>query len=80
MPRGATIRQTKLGEVLRKWRLMSDLTLEKAAKEMGISHIALHRLERGKPVPGAAFSDVLAWLLDSEDNGTEEKSCPPATR
>lgn len=53
----------KLGEVIRRWRKMSDLGVREAAKEIGVSHGTLSRIERGFPMDGATLARVLKWLL-----------------
>ena len=58
--------QMKLGEVLRKWRKMSELDLRSAAKLMSIDAATLLRIERGHPPNGQTFMKVLIWLFDNE--------------
>lgn len=53
----------KLGDVIRKWRKMSDIGIRDAAKEIGISHGTLSRIERGEPMQGDTLAKILMWLL-----------------
>lgn len=53
----------KLGRVINKWRLMSELTLRQAAKQIGIPHCTLMRLEMGHSPRAETLREVLAWLL-----------------
>lgn len=55
---------TNLGDVLRKWRVMSDLDQRGAARRLGISASSLCRLEKGDVRPDAeTFLKLLAWLI-----------------
>lgn len=53
----------RLGTVLRKWRLMNELSLRDAAKEIGIPFVTLMRLEHGYDPLGRTLRVVLNWLL-----------------
>jgi transcriptional regulator with XRE-family HTH domain len=53
----------KLGDILRKWRLMSDLTVRDAAKEIGISSPTLSRIEQGISMDGTTLAKILRWML-----------------
>jgi len=53
----------KLGEVLKKWRRMSDIGVREAAKEIGISHGTLSRIERGEAMDGNTLAKILVWLV-----------------
>lgn len=53
----------RIGELIRKWRLMSEIDLRSLAKEIGIGHSTLYRIERGEKCDSRALSKVLAWLL-----------------
>ena len=56
----------RLGEVIRKWRMMSELTIRDAAAMIGISATTLHRFESGDDVDGRALIAVLKWLVAHE--------------
>lgn len=53
----------KIGDVLRRWRLLSDLTLQKASREIGIPIPTLSRIEHGEKMDGETLAKVLVWLL-----------------
>lgn len=53
----------RLGEVIRKWRKMSDVGIRDISSEIGISHGTLSRIERGEPMEGETLAKVLHWLL-----------------
>lgn len=55
----------KLGEVLKKWRRMSDIGVREAAKEIGVSHGTLSRIERGEAMDGNTLAKILRWLLQA---------------
>jgi transcriptional regulator with XRE-family HTH domain len=56
----------KLGEVLRKYRVMNELTLREVGKEIGIGAATLMRLEQGHVPDGTTLAKVLQWLLASQ--------------
>lgn len=53
----------KLGEVLRRWRLMAERDLRDVGAEIGISAATLMRIEQGRIPDGKPLAKVLAWLL-----------------
>jgi transcriptional regulator with XRE-family HTH domain len=56
----------RLGEVLRRWRKMSDMGIREAAAEIGVSHGTLSRIERGEEMSGSTLAKVLGWLTARE--------------
>ena len=72
----------RLGEVLRKWRVMSEMDLRQASKKIGIAHSTLLRLEEGKlPPHGETVVKLIVWLLEDEranDNSQAEQPVPRA--
>lgn len=57
----------KLGEVLRRWRRMSDLTVREAADQIGVPFATLSRVEQGEQMEGRTLAKILCWLLSRED-------------
>lgn len=53
----------RIGIVLKRWRLMGEMDLRTAAKQIGIGHTTLMRIENGKMPDGQTLSILLAWLL-----------------
>ncbi len=53
----------KLGEVLKKWRTMSDIGIRQVAKDIGISAATLSRIERGESMDGRTLALIQAWLF-----------------
>lgn len=51
-----------LGEVLRKWRRMSDLTVRQAAAEVGLSVATFSRIERGESMDARTLATIFTWL------------------
>lgn len=62
----------KLGTVIRKYRVNSELSLREVGKEIGIGAATLMRLEQGRDPDGQTLAKVLAWLFTAED-GTRAK-------
>lgn len=52
----------RIGEIIRKWRLMSELDLRTVGKQIGISAATLMRLEQGRDTDAATMFKVLAWM------------------
>lgn len=52
----------KLGNVIHKWRVSSDVTIRPLSKEIGVSPATLHRFESGKPIDSGTFAKILVWL------------------
>lgn len=61
----------KLGTVIRKYRVNSELSLREVGKEIGISAATLMRLEQGRDPDGQTVAKVLAWLFTNEDEEME---------
>ena len=53
----------RIGPVLRRWRIVEEVTLRKMAAEIGTSAATLCRLEKGENVDGLTLVRVLAWLF-----------------
>lgn len=58
----------RLGEVIRKWRIMTERDLRSVGAEIGISAATLMRLEQGRDPDGKTLAKVWAWLT-LERNG-----------
>lgn len=56
----------KLGKVIKKYRLISELTLREVGKEIGIGAATLMRLEQGREPDGQTIAKILAWLFSDE--------------
>ena len=54
-----------LSKAITSYRQQNKLSIRKAAKEMGINHQALWRLERGKNLRAPAWGKVMQWLFKS---------------
>jgi transcriptional regulator with XRE-family HTH domain len=56
----------KIGLIIRKYRIFSELTQINLANEIGISKSTLSRLESGEEMDGATLGKVLVWLLGKQ--------------
>jgi transcriptional regulator with XRE-family HTH domain len=66
----------KLGQVIRRYRVTSELTLRDVGKEIGIGAATLMRLEQGRDTDGRTIAKVLAWLFSevaTSTNGTRRR-------
>jgi len=57
----------RLGNVLRKWRHMSELDIRAAAKEIGIDPTTLHRIEQGRMPSAESLRTIIIWLIGNEE-------------
>jgi len=65
----------RIGAILKKWRVVSDLELKEVAQEIGIGESALRRLEGGTQKPDAQnILKMIHWLFMEEPNGDSENS------
>jgi DNA-binding XRE family transcriptional regulator len=55
----------KLGTVIRRYRIMSELSLRDVGKEIGIGAATLMRLEQGRETDSGTIAKVLAWLFSN---------------
>lgn len=51
-----------LGVLLRAWREKERIGVREAAKQIGVSHATLSRIENGKPTDGQTLWLILNWL------------------
>lgn len=58
-------KQLRLGDVLRKWRVMTELDLRTAAGQMGIGAATLMRIEHGQSCDAETLLKVLNWLMST---------------
>ena len=56
----------KLGKIIRKYRVTSELTLREVGKEIGIGAATLMRVEEGRNPDGNTLAKILAWLFKDE--------------
>lgn len=53
----------KLAELLQEYRWAKKITLRQLAGGIGISHSALHRLEKNLPVDQKNLAKVIKWIF-----------------
>lgn len=54
---------TVLRKAITNYRLIQQLTLVDAAKEIGISRDAVYRFESGQEIESKALAKIIQWLL-----------------
>lgn len=52
-----------LGELIQAWRKQRRLTLQQAARRLGVEYTALWRFEQGRPVGERYWVRIMVWLL-----------------
>ena len=53
----------KLGQVLKEYRWALRKNVRDMAKELGISHATLSRIERGENMDGVTLARIISWLI-----------------
>ena len=53
----------KIGKVIKAYRIHRELGLRPLAKEIGISHATLSRIERNEKVDGTTMVKLWVWLF-----------------
>jgi len=53
----------KIGTVLRKYRIWSEITTREFAKELGISAATISRIERGGSMDNKTLWKIFNWLF-----------------
>jgi len=53
----------RIGKVIRKWRVSTEVTIRDLAKEMGLDAATLLRVEQDKEPSSATLKAILFWLL-----------------
>jgi transcriptional regulator with XRE-family HTH domain len=61
----------KLGQVIRRYRVTSELSLREVGREIGIGAATLMRLEQGRDPDGATLTKVLMWLFKPTTTSTK---------
>jgi transcriptional regulator with XRE-family HTH domain len=56
----------KLGYVLNRYRVISELSLRDLGAEIGIGAATLMRLEQGRVPDGETLAKILTWLFTKE--------------
>jgi transcriptional regulator with XRE-family HTH domain len=57
----------KIGEILRRWRIMSERHTRDVAKEIGLSHATYSRIENGGKMEGVTLVKLFKWLFEGEE-------------
>ena len=59
----------RLGEVIRKFRVMSELSQRDLANQIGVNVSTLCRIENGEGMDGKTLAKVLGWLMEEKNRG-----------
>ena len=70
----AQVRATKLGEIIRRQRELSELSMRQFADLAGISNPYLSQIERGLREPSERVLDAIAAALDSSADSLYEQA------
>jgi transcriptional regulator with XRE-family HTH domain len=62
----------RIGIVLRRWRRGEDLGIREAAREIGISHGTLSRIERGEKMDADTLVKLFRFLFVEIENGNQK--------
>lgn len=65
--------QGNIGEVLRKWRIMSDLSLKQVAEQIGVKYVTIHNIESGGKMDSDTQLKLIKWLFE-RGNGNGPKT------
>lgn len=57
----------RLGKIIRRWRQIEDLGIREVAKEIGVTHGTLSRIERGENMDGRTLAKIFLWLTEEKD-------------
>lgn len=55
-----------VGTMIRCWRRIEDVGIREAAKQIGVSHGTLSRIERGEQMDAYTMMKLLRWLFDEK--------------
>ena len=59
--------EVRLGRVLRRYRLMEELSLRSLGKQIGMSASTLLRIERGHDPSGRVLAAIFRWLTGEDE-------------
>lgn len=54
----------RLGSVLSDWRWANRIGIREAAKQLGVSHATLSRLENGNSCDAETLAKIVLWLIE----------------
>jgi transcriptional regulator with XRE-family HTH domain len=61
----------RIGIIIKKWRLVNEITIRDLAAEIGISAATLYRVETGRAPDGLTLIKIFDWLChDTKKGGT----------
>ena len=56
----------RIGSVLHKWRINSDVSTRDLGKQVGVSASTISRIENGEDISAAAMLALIVWLFGKE--------------
>lgn len=54
---------SKLAHALRLWRVTNDMSMQKAADQIGVSKATYCRFEQGKGMDADSFLKLIDWMM-----------------
>jgi transcriptional regulator with XRE-family HTH domain len=61
----------RLGTIVKKWRLVNEITTRDLAAAIGISAATLYRVETGRAPDGVTLIKIFDWLCANEKGGKD---------
>lgn len=58
----------RVGGIIRRWRVNTDLNIRDVAAEIGIMPSTLSRIERGLPMDGKTLAKLMTWLTAAPES------------
>ena len=69
----------RLGEIIQAWRTLNsirdntgDYGIRKVARDIGISHATLSRIERGEEFDSRTMAKLMLWLFQPTESQDDE--------
>lgn len=62
----------RIGMLLKKWRLVNELSIRQVAEEVGIGAATLYKIETGKPIDATTQLKLFNWLFAEEVKGEKD--------
>lgn len=56
----------RIGSVLHKWRINSDITTRELGRYIGVSASTISRIENGEEISATAMLALIVWLFEKE--------------
>lgn len=63
----------RIGRIIKDWRWANRVNIRDMAKELGVSHSTLSRLESGENMDGETLGRILQWMLEPDPKPAQKK-------